>query len=162
MENSTRRIQRVCKALTIITNICCITLLISFCASVLFIFIRNSIQLSMEEFNMLLFNSVFVSIQSLVLFIIFSLTCRMFRDISKEYTPFLIKNVVRMKKISILTILWGIISPIAFLIIRRIIPIESTFTVSGIGRILVGVLIYCFFLFFEYACLLQQQSDETM
>lgn len=162
MENMTKRVQQICKVITLLMKTCCIILLVVFCTSIIFIICRNSFRLPPEQFNAILFNSVFAGLQSLFLFVIFSFAYRIFRDISKEYTPFLVKTVKRMKRISALIIVWGIVSPLIFLGLRKIIPIESAFTISGIGRIFVGVLIYCFAVIFEYACLLQQQSDETM
>jgi len=162
MEKTTKRIQQICRVIALFMKICCFIFLVLFCISVVFILSRNSLHVPADQFNILLFNSAYTGIQSLIPFAVFILAYRIFRDISKEYTPFLPKNVRRMKTIAFLTIGWGILCPAAFFVLRKIIPIESAVTVNGFGRIFIGILIYCFAVIFEYACLLQQQSDETM
>jgi len=95
--------------------------------------------------------------QTFVLFILI-LTHKIFKDISREYTPFLEKNFKRMKEIALI-LLFSSLQPFSF---------------SGSGSLNINIgppdyellifagIVYFFALIFQYGSALQQQSDETL
>ncbi len=162
MEKSIKRVQKICGALTVVMKICSFIMATAFILSVPCMILGHTFQVSAEQLNAILFNSCSVCIQSFFLLIVFILAHKIFKDISREYTPFLPHNVKRIKTISLVMIVEGIVSPAAIFALRKLFSIEAYCAVNGTGYIFLGILFYCFAVIFEYACLLQKQSDETM
>jgi hypothetical protein len=94
--------------------------------------------------------------QTFVLFVLI-LTHKIFKDISREYTPFLEKNFKRMKKIALI-LLFSSLQPFSFgepgSLNINIGPDYELLIFAGI--------VYFFALIFQYGSMLQQQSDETL
>ena len=91
------------------------------------------------------------------------LTNRIFKDISHEYTPFLSKNIIRMKKIAMLLLINNYISPYIDMAIGKSISLTQANSLDFSSEmIILAVVIYCFALIFQYGADLQQQSDETL
>ena len=118
-------------------------------------FFSGSSEIATEFFTGICGQSFFVAI--------LIVTNRIFKDISREYTPFLPQNIRRMKKIALLLLLDSIISPPIDLAIRASIS-ASTSSLSGFSTemTILAIVIYCFALIFQYGVVLQQQSDETL
>lgn len=90
-------------------------------------------------------------------------TSRIFKDISHEYTPFLPKNIKRMKRIAILLLIDNVVSPHIDLAIRKSISLTAIkFSDFNAEIFVLAIIIYCFALIFQYGAELQQQSDETL
>lgn len=86
-----------------------------------------------------------------------------FRDISKNYTPFLTKHVNRLKVISLLILADAIlIPPLGMLLTMILAPkVDASMEIAPF-QIILAVIFYCLSLIFEYGGMLQQQSDETL
>lgn len=88
---------------------------------------------------------------------------RIFRDISREATPFAARHVRRLKTVAWLTlpmsILDGTLPNIQWALetgeAKMVICIELMW-------IFFGAIIYCLAFIFDYGCKLQQESDETL
>jgi len=107
---------------------------------------------------------LFTGISSQSFFIaILIVTNRIFKDISLEYSPFLPKNIRRMRKIAILLLIDSLISPSIDTAIRKSISLTATnSSFFNSEMIILAIVIYCFALIFQYGVELQQQSDETL
>lgn len=90
----------------------------------------------------------------------------MLRSIQKEQSPFTAKNVRRLKgtgltlvAIEVWEVVWTIIYQSWFYYSG-----DPLYFVNSMGGILfvVGVVVYCIGLVFEYGMVLQQESDETL
>ena len=94
--------------------------------------------------------------QTFVLFILI-LTHKIFKDISREYTPFLEKNFKRMKQIALL-LLFSSLQPFSFSG-----PDSLNINIGPDCELLIFAgIVYFFALIFQYGSALQQQSDETL
>lgn len=103
-----------------------------------------------------------IASQSFFIAILIS-TNRIFKDISHEYSPFLSKNIRRMKKIALLLLLDSFLSPQIDLAIRSSISMTSAAPSDFSAEMFVlAIIIYCFSLIFQYGVDLQQLSDETL
>ncbi|MDP4153955.1 MAG: hypothetical protein Q8865_11050 [Bacillota bacterium] len=90
------------------------------------------------------------------------LTNRIFKDISREYSPFLPKNISRMKKIAMLLFVDSIISPEISAAIGKSLSLVDNPVNFRSELFVLAIIIYCFALIFQYGADLQQQSDETL
>jgi hypothetical protein len=90
------------------------------------------------------------------------LTHRIFRDISREYTPFMEKHIKRMKKIALLLLISSLIAPLLYIVSSSLIPYLNSVIQPGYESIIFAIIVYCFALIFQYGSALQQQSDETL
>ena len=108
--------------------------------------------------------NLFTSISSQSFFIaILILTNRIFKDISLESSPFLPKNIGRMRRIALLLLIDSLISPSIDTAIRKSISLTVTnSSYFNSEMIILAIVIYCFALIFQYGVELQQQSDETL
>ena len=85
------------------------------------------------------------------------LTHQIFKDISREYTPFLEKNFKRMKQIALL-LLFSSLQPFSFSG-----PDSLNINIGPDCELLIFAgIVYFFALIFQYGSALQQQSDETL
>lgn len=80
----------------------------------------------------------------------------MFADMSQDHTPFMMKNVKRIKKIAIYYLI------ISLLDIQTVESItDLSFSMNTVG-ILGAAIFWCIALVFEYGCELQKEADETL
>jgi len=86
-----------------------------------------------------------------------------FRDISRNDTPFLAKHINRLKVISLLILADAIlIPPLGMLFTMILAPeVDASMAITPF-QIILAVIFYCLSLIFEYGGMLQQQSDETL
>lgn len=84
-----------------------------------------------------------------------------FRDISREYTPFKQIHVTRLKWIAGLTVLMGVCTQIAVTIADYYKTSNLSLQLS-FDTIIPSIMIYCVALILAYGCELQRQSDETL
>jgi hypothetical protein len=90
------------------------------------------------------------------------LTHQIFKDISREYTPFLEKHFKRMKQIALLLLISSILGPSFFRGSNSFVPYLNIDIWSAYESIIFPVIVYCFALIFQYGSALQLQSDETL
>ncbi|MCG7406578.1 hypothetical protein MH117_04045 [Paenibacillus sp. ACRRX] len=104
-----------------------------------------------------------VSKQSIMIVMLF-LAGAIFKDISREYTPFAAKHTKRLKAISKWMVLLAIIpASVEMLMLQILAPTVKVYDVSfELSFILVAVVFFCLAQIFEYGGVLQQQSDETL
>ena len=105
-------------------------------------------------FSFALIDTLFVST---LIFIIHTI----FDDIKNGATPFLRKNTARIQSIAIITVLLSIVGSYSNELVDYYTIGALTWRVNAIGLI-IGVIIYCISLIFNYGCDLQQESDETL
>jgi len=108
-----------------------------------------------------------ISISTIALAVLF-IASAFLKSIRSEYTPFIDKNVARLKSMAILI---AIIEPIGLAInffSNMLRPISAdgikTVTHSSMGGmvIVLGLIVYCIAIVFEHGSYLQKQSDETL
>jgi Protein of unknown function (DUF2975) len=99
-----------------------------------------------------------------LIMVILFISGRIFKDISKDYTPFVAKHMNRLKRISLLIAGMAIIPGLVeILMIQIITPLATMVNVSfELFYILVAVVFFCLAQIFDYGRMLQQQSDETL
>jgi hypothetical protein len=90
------------------------------------------------------------------------LTHQIFKDISREYTPFLEKHFIRMKEIALLLLISSFLEPSLFSGSSSLVPYLAVDIWPGYELIIFAVIVYCFAMIFQYGSALQQQSDETL
>lgn len=86
-----------------------------------------------------------------------------FRNISRDYTPFTPKHTLYLKFISLLMLTYTIIVPPVEMLLTEILApdVAASFSLELSG-IVFAFMFYCLALIFEYGRLLQKQADETM
>ena len=87
-----------------------------------------------------------------------------FKDMSRENTPFTQKNANRLKLISSFLVALGIlIQPLrALLTIVFVSPHSDIFFSVNLGYLVFAAMFFCLALIFEYGAELQRESDETL
>lgn len=86
-----------------------------------------------------------------------------FKDISKDYTPFVSKHMKRLKRISLLIAGMAIIPGfVEIAMIQMVTPAAMVNVSFELFYILVAVVFFCLAQIFDYGRMLQQQSDETL
>ena len=92
------------------------------------------------------------------------LTHQIFKDISREYTPFLEKNFKRMQEIALILLFSSLLEPSLFsgLSSFSLVPYLAIDIWPDYELIIFAVIVYCFAMIFQYGSALQQQSDETL
>lgn len=97
---------------------------------------------------------------SMIFLMLFSFY-KMFKDISKSYTPFEEKQVKRIKRIALLTLIICIASNVFDFIGEKLV-----FGNANLGLdlfwIVIAIIIYCIAYIFDYGCRLQALEDETL
>ncbi|MCL2634252.1 MAG: DUF2975 domain-containing protein [Oscillospiraceae bacterium] len=87
----------------------------------------------------------------------------LFRDISREDSPFTKKNVKKLKIISVLMLaLSVVVQPLSALINLIILPDVNIHIFLRLEQLIFSAVFICLALIFEYGAELQQQSDETL
>ncbi|MCM3039982.1 hypothetical protein M3201_09775 [Paenibacillus motobuensis] len=106
----------------------------------------------------------FVSISRLgIIFAMFLIARAIFKDISKEYTPFIAIHTKRLHAISILMIGLAIVPGVVEIIMIQLVqPTIKTNVSFELSYLVVAVIFFCLAQIFDYGRLLQQQSDETL
>ena len=173
-----RKIQRTSTVVAVITKILYISLIIVVCFELIgylwHIMSPDSSSFMLGQIrivspfiiaeNHIIFTELFTGIAGQSFFIaILIITNRIFKDISREYTPFLPKNIKRMKKLAVLLIIDSFIASPIDIAIRQSYSMPKTYSSDLSSEMIVlAVVIYCFALIFQYGVELQQQSDETL
>lgn len=86
-----------------------------------------------------------------------------FRDMSRDYTPFAAKHTKRLKVISMLMAAIAVIPAFVQILMMQIItPTVKVYISIELSYIVVAVVFFCLAQIFEYGGMLQQQSDETL
>ena len=86
-----------------------------------------------------------------------------FRDVSKEYTPFLPKHTARLKVITLLMFALAIIpAPVELLFKIVCLPGREAVVNFQPMYLVFTVIFYCLAQIFEYGRALQQESDQTL
>ena len=86
-----------------------------------------------------------------------------FKDMSSGHTPFTKKNVNRLRVISPLLIVLGVVvPPLGSLISLILAPsVDISFSLN-VGYLVFAAMFFCLALVFEYGAELQNQADETL
>ncbi len=115
-----------------------------------------------SDFNVGL--DLFTNIAAQCFFIaVLIITYRIFKDISRDSSPFMPKNISRMKKIAILLFVSSVVSPAVNAAVGKSLSLTNAESMNYSSEIIIlSVIIYCFALIFQYGAELQQQSDETL
>ena len=174
------KIQKTSRVVSIVTKILYVFLTVILCAEVigivLFIVLPDSSSVKLG--NMTIISPVafnggastkkmippllgLVIAQAFALSILI-LTHQIFKDISREYTPFLEKHFKRMKEIALLLLISSLLEPSLFSGSSSLVPYLTVFIWPGCESIIFAAIVYCFALIFQYGSALQQQSDETL
>lgn len=104
---------------------------------------------------------VFMFLYSVCMYLVLYSTHLIFKNVSEECTPFNQKHIVRIKRIAFMVIGLSIIGSVSESLFDLYTVNEMMWRIDFAGIIL-GIIIYCLALFFNYGCRLQQQSDETL
>ncbi|MGG4195829.1 DUF2975 domain-containing protein [Paenibacillus jamilae] len=98
-----------------------------------------------------------------LIMVILFIARRIFKDISKDYTPFVAKHMKRLKRISLLIAGIAIIPGfVEIAMIQMVTPAARVNVSFELFYILVAVVFFCLAQIFDYGRMLQQQSDETL
>lgn len=116
------------------------------------------IELSLQQ---LLLMFAFMLVDAILITIIILFVHAIFNHIQKGDTPFSHQNTIRIKKIAIVTIILSIVGSYSDALVDYYTIEQLTWKMNVVGLI-VGIIIYCISLIFDYGCELQQQSDETL
>lgn len=106
---------------------------------------------------------VVLIVTSAIMLLVLGIVYKLMKAISKERTPFTIKNVRYIKIISVLVFIAGLAVPIIEnLVVKITYPeIESTISINFF-MVLAAVAMYCLSLVFQYGVYLQTESDQTL
>lgn len=106
---------------------------------------------------------VVLIVTSAIMLLVLGIVYKLMKAISKERTPFTIKNVKYIKIISILVFIAGLAVPvIENLVVSITYPeIESSISINFF-MVLAAVAMYCLSLVFQYGVYLQTESDQTL
>ncbi len=115
------------------------------------------IELSLQQ---LLLMFAFMLVDAILITIIILFVHAIFNHIQGD-TPFSHQNTIRIKKIAIVTIILSIVGSYSDALVDYYTIEQLTWKMNVVGLI-VGIIIYCISLIFDYGCELQQQSDETL
>ncbi|MEQ7052890.1 hypothetical protein ABN764_19800 [Paenibacillaceae sp. P-4] len=98
-----------------------------------------------------------------LIMVILFISGRIFKDISKDYTPFVAKHMKRLKRISLLIAGMAIIPGfVEIAMIQMVTPAAKVNVSFELFYILAAVVFFCLAQIFDYGRMLQQQSDETL
>lgn len=88
---------------------------------------------------------------------------RIFKSLSREYSPFTQKTVKGMKRIAILLLIDSIVAPQVDSAIKKSVSIATGALHNFSDELIIlAIVLYCFSLIFQYGVELQRQSDETL
>lgn len=121
---------------------------------------KNGTVLNISEENLkvlFLYSIAYSLLMGGILFTVWQI----FRDISRECTPFNAKHTGRIKAVSIMFIVVSAAGSCFDSLADLYSVGKTTWNVDVMG-IVFGALIYCIALVYDYGCELQQQADETL
>ncbi len=100
---------------------------------------------------------------SVIMLLVLGIVYKLMKAISKERTPFTIKNVKYIKIIAVLVFIAGLVIPIIENTMVKIThpEIESSISINFF-MVLAAVAMYCLSLVFQYGVYLQTESDQTL
>lgn len=100
---------------------------------------------------------------SIIMLLVLAIIYKLMKAISKERTPFTIKNVKYIKSISILVLIAGLAVPVLENLVMKIVypEIESSVSINFF-MVLAAIAMYCLSLVFQYGVYLQNESDQTL
>jgi len=173
------KILRVSKILNAVLKIGGIVLIMGMVLQIVFMIIAPSLDLESGELidvwgvNMPFDGSVdsfraamiFTMLSSGIMAAILIVASFIFKDISREGTPFTKKNSNKIKVISLLIIAQCIVIPLLQLLAVMIFTSASNAFASfnlNLWFIIVAVIFFCLALIFQYGEELQRQADETL
>lgn len=106
---------------------------------------------------------VVLIVTSVIMLLVLGIVYKLMKAISKERTPFTIKNVKYIKLISILVFIAGLAIPIIEnLVVKITYPeVESSISINFF-MVLAAIAMYCLSLVFQYGVYLQTESDQTL
>ncbi len=106
---------------------------------------------------------VVLIVTSVIMLLVLGIVYKLMKAISKERTPFTIKNVKYIKIISILVFIAGLAVPIIEnLVVKITYPeVESSISINFF-MVLAAIAMYCLSLVFQYGVYLQTESDQTL
>lgn len=106
---------------------------------------------------------VVLIVTSVIMLLVLGIVYKLMKAISKERTPFTIKNVKYIKIISILVFIAGLAIPIIEnLVVKITYPeVESSISINFF-MVLAAIAMYCLSLVFQYGVYLQTESDQTL
>lgn len=100
---------------------------------------------------------------SVIMLLVLGIVYKLMKAISKERTPFTIKNVKYIKIISVLVLIAGLAVPVIENLVVKITYPEVDLSISiNFFMILAAVAMYCLSLVFQYGVYLQTESDQTL
>ena len=106
---------------------------------------------------------VVLIVTSAIMLLVLGIVYKLMKAISKERTPFTIKNVKYIKIISVLVFIAGLAVPAIENLVVKITYPEIEFTISiNFFMVLAAVAMYCLSLVFQYGVYLQTESDQTL
>lgn len=180
MKPSQQKIRNASQKITVILKlgfiISIITAVLSLIAISILIFSSEDIRLSfLAAFAVTANNETIINIapQSLLIMFVFMLTDTLlisvmiflvhaiFCDIKEKNIPFLHKNTVRIKSIAVIAIILSIVGSYSDALVDYYTIGELTWRIN-ISGLIIGTIIYCISLIFNYGCDLQQEYDETL
>ena len=106
--------------------------------------------------------SIAVIIMSAFMFVIFLFAYQIFNEISKNAMPFNEKYVKRIKQIGILIAVMTLVGNTVDAAASAKIGVSTLGICTDSTGIAFGIIIYCLAFIFDYGCMLQKQSDETL
>ncbi|WP_017414018.1 DUF2975 domain-containing protein [Clostridium tunisiense] len=116
------------------------------------------------------FTALFVSsMDALLIIAILAVVSNLLKSIEKDYSPFNISNVKKLKVLSGLLLAFEPVHLISTKVVQSIRPLileggtrVTSFISFGGVFFAVGLVVFCIALIFEYGIELQKQSDETL
>ncbi len=94
--------------------------------------------------------------------VVFLLSEKVLNTVKTESTPFVAENVKRIKAIAILTAITGVVPSWISQIVSLFGGNKDIFIDVSVDKIVIGLVIWCVALIFEYGVNLQQRDDETL
>lgn len=179
---NTMKIQKTSRILTVCLRVICIILLIAIAgelAVILWLATASGEAVPVALSNIIsyfsladyahgpkteLMANIFVNMSRQgIMVAMFLIAGAIFKDISREYTPFVAKHIRRLHVISILMICLSLIPGVVEIIMIQWVRPSVKGTASfELSYIFVAVIFFCLAQIFDYGRLLQQQSDETL
>lgn len=167
MNQNSARVQRVGRTALIIVRLVQAVLILSIVIPIFtWFFPMGSVPLDRQEihFYTILLNSVTSAAILAVLFIASGLL----KEIQSNSTPFTRENANRLKKIAVLLVAVEPVQMLCGMVFNALRPLTSggqkVVEVRSMGGMIIvlGLIMFCIALVFEYGTDLQKQSDETL
>ncbi len=121
---------------------------------------NNGTIISMDSRSLLLLFS-FMLTDSVLITAILYFVHSIFRNIAADGLPFTRPNAILLKKTALICLLLGILGSCSDALVDYYTIGTPAWNISPAGLVM-GLVLYCLSLIFEYGCGLQQLSDETL